>query len=196
MANPYPAYTLDNNPNTNPNNRNTQEAYNTFGMAAQAARTSLPPPGNNFNDLNRDMENMDHQGNADYELGNKNLGGDLYSDSRGGFVRKVYTLLSLQLIFTALVCVWAMKSEFFKSVFGSAPAIIIVSVLLMVLSISIACCCQDAYRKYGLPILIVFTILFAILVGIVCSKTKPEIVLAATGITALIVVGLTLYACT
>lgn len=71
---------------------------------------------------------------------------------------------------------------------------IIVSVLLLALSIVIGCC-VEVVRKYGLPILIAFTFLFSILVGIICSETKSEIVLMAAGITAVIVIGLTAYAC-
>lgn len=36
--------------------------------------------------------------------------GDLYESGRASFVRKVYGILSIQLIITALICVWAVKS--------------------------------------------------------------------------------------
>jgi FtsH-binding integral membrane protein len=88
-----------------------------------------------------------------------------------------------------------MKSDSFKNVFMNNAAIIIVSVLLMALSIFIGCF-SETLQKYGLPIMIAFTLLFAILVGIICAKTKPEIVLTATAITAAIVVALTIFACT
>lgn len=125
----------------------------------------------------------------------KNIGRDLYQQSRAGFIRKVYTLLSIQLIITALICVWAMNSQTFKNIFDNTPALIILSVLLMVMSIGIGCC-PDFVRNYGLPILFTFTIVFGLFVGIICAKTKPEIVLAATAITALVVIGLTIFSCT
>lgn len=34
----------------------------------------------------------------------------LYANSRKGFIRKIYTIVSIQLLITALVTVWAMNS--------------------------------------------------------------------------------------
>lgn len=64
----------------------------------------------------------------------------------------------------------------------------------MAVSIVIGCC-VEVVRKFGLPILIVFTLLFSILVGIACASTNPQIVLTAAAITAVIVIGLTIFAC-
>lgn len=36
--------------------------------------------------------------------------GDLYSQGRSTFIRKVYTLLAISLVVTTLICLWAMKS--------------------------------------------------------------------------------------
>ena len=130
----------------------------------------------------------------DEEYGGDGVG-DLYGDSRNGFIKKVYTLLSLQLLVTAGVSAWAMNSQAFTKIFVNTPVIIIVSVLIMAISLVIGCC-TEVVRKYGLPILIFFTLLFSILVGIICSMTSSKIVLMAAGITAVIVIGLTAYACT
>lgn len=151
-----------------------------------------PTGTNNVNDYNRNMEIINNDGYVSNKSGLDS--DDLYANSRTGFIRKVYTLLSIQLIITALVCVWAMKSDSFKTIFVNTPAIIIVSVLLMAFSCFIGCF-SEALQKYGLPIMLVFTLLFSILVGIICSKTKPEIVLTATAITAAIVIALTIFAC-
>ncbi len=118
-------------------------------------------------DFNRNQEIIN---NPDYFYDDKSLGGDLYADSRAGFVRKVYTLLSIQLIITVLICVWAMNSPTFKNMFVNTPAIIILSVLLMVMSCVIGCFLTTT-RKYGLPILLVFTLIFSLLVGIICAST-------------------------
>lgn len=64
----------------------------------------------------------------------------------------------------------------------------------MAMSIVISCC-VDVVRKFGLPIMLVFTIVFALLVGVICATTKSSIVLTAAGITAVVVVGLTIFAC-
>lgn len=120
--------------------------------------------------------------------------GDLEQDARKSFIRKVYTLLSIQLIITAIICFAVMKSEPLKNFLKQTPVIIVLSIALMVMSIVIGCC-QQALQKYGLPILIVFTLLFSFFVGIICAQTPPHIVAMAAGLTALITVALTAYAC-
>lgn len=118
----------------------------------------------------------------------------LASGARNGFIKKVYTLLTIQLLITVGFCYWAMSSQTFKNIFVNTPVIIIVSVLLMAFMCVIACC-RDFMRKYGLPVFIIFTILMSIMVGIACVGTKPHIVFAAAGLTLLIVIVLTAYAC-
>ena len=87
-----------------------------------------------------------------------------------------------------------MNSEIFKKIFVNIPVMIILSVLLIALSCVIGCC-TDFMRKFGLPIFILFTLVMGLLVGIACAGTKPHIVLAAAGLTLLIVAVLTAYAC-
>lgn len=106
----------------------------------------------------------------------------------------MYTLLSIQLIITAIICFAVMKSPALQNFLGSAPVIIILTVAFMAVSIFIGCCSQQL-QKYGLPILIVFTLIFGFLVGVICAKTPPHIVALAAGLTALITVALTAYAC-
>lgn len=120
---------------------------------------------------------------------------DLYDEGRSEFVRKVYTLLAISLVITTLICFWAMTSPSFKSAFVNVPAITILSVLLFAISIIVACCYQKV-QKFGLAILIAFVIIESLLVGIMCSQTNPATVLTAAAITAIVVIGLTLFACT
>jgi FtsH-binding integral membrane protein len=56
-------------------------------------------------------------------------------------------------------------------------------------------CCTEVFRKYALPIFIVFTILFALLVAISISNYKSKVIMLAAGLTFLLVVALTAYAC-
>jgi len=74
------------------------------------------------------------------------------------------------------------------------PAFIIITVLLITLSIIIACC-TDVFRRYALPIFVLFTALISLLVAIGISAYKSESILAAVLITSVLVVGLTVYAC-
>jgi FtsH-binding integral membrane protein len=56
-------------------------------------------------------------------------------------------------------------------------------------------CCTEVFRKYALPIFIVFTLLFALLVAISISNYKSKVIMLAAGLTLLLVVALTAYAC-
>ncbi len=128
------------------------------------------------------------------DLYNKNLDGTLEGGARAGFVRKVYTLLTLQLLVTIGIGFWAFNSPVFKKVFVNLPMIIILSVVLMALSCVIGCALAT-FRKYALPIFIAFTLVFALLVGISISGYQSKIVLMAAGITFALVAALTIYAC-
>ena len=87
-----------------------------------------------------------------------------------------------------------LDNEKFKSIFANTPVIIILSVAILALSIVIGCC-VEFMRKYGLIIFIIFTVLFSLFVGIACALSKPYLVFTAAGITCLIVVSLTAFAC-
>lgn len=118
----------------------------------------------------------------------------LYSNSRKGFIRKVYTLVSLQLLFTAIVSIYAMNMPTFYSTFADPDVFFMIPLALLGLSLAVFFL-YDELKTYGLPILIAWTILESILTGVICSLYPVDFVLASLGITTLIVVGLTVYAC-
>ena len=93
-----------------------------------------------YNEDTYPEEIVQYRGEDDQMEDEYHSGEGLYSNSRTGFIQKVYTILSLQLIVTALVCIWGMNSETFKNTFVNTPMIIVLSVLLMVVSFAIACC--------------------------------------------------------
>ena len=103
-------------------------------------------------------------------------------------------MLAGSLLFTTVICAWAMNSPSFKNMFVNVPAIIILTLLLLVISIVIGCC-YERVRQYALRIFVVFLIVESLLVGILCAQTNPSIVLTAAAITTAIVIGLTVYAC-
>ena len=73
-------------------------------------------------------------------------------------------------------------------------AVIALSVLLIILSIVIGCC-TDFFRRYALPIFIIFTLLVSVLVAICISAYQSSVVLIAVVFTLVLVIGLTIYAC-
>ena len=100
----------------------------------------------------------------------------------------------IQLLITAGIGFIGYNNPGFKQTFGSLPAFIIITVLLLTLCIVISCC-TDVFRRYALPIFVLFTGLISLLVAIGITAYKSESILAAVLITSVLVVGLTVYAC-
>lgn len=102
MSNSNP-YIGQPNPYGQADNRNSMQANNAINAIAGVSRART----NNFNDNQRNTELV---ANQNYIPDHNKSSGDLYENSRNSFIKKVYTLLSIQLVITALVCVAAMKT--------------------------------------------------------------------------------------
>ena len=72
--------------------------------------------------------------------------------------------------------------------------VIILSVIMIALSCVIGCC-TEFFRKYALPIFIIFTIVVSLLVAVCVAAYESSVVLLSVGITLVLVIGLTIYAC-
>lgn len=116
---------------------------------------------------------------------------------RRGFVRKVYSLLCIQLVLTTAIA-WPIQQAapqllaqniwyFRAAMIGSLVAVL-----------GVGCCCMDVARKFPTNYLFLFfvTVCQAVMVGFVSAHyTTGSVVLAAL-LTAAIFLGLTFYACT
>jgi len=116
---------------------------------------------------------------------------------RSGFVRKVYGLLSAQLVLTCAIA-WpiqqappqllAQNAVYFKAaIIGSFACML-----------EVRCCCMDAAWKFPTNYLFFFflTICTAVMVGFVSAQYTIGSVVQAALPTATILFGLTFYACT
>jgi hypothetical protein len=115
---------------------------------------------------------------------------------RVGFIRKVYTLLTIMLIVTTAIAtpfqmmsdtqVQANKSFLSAAIFGS-----LITTLLM------TCCCMGMMRSYptNYMFLAIFSVLYGIIIGAVAMQYTIHSVLIAAGMTAGIFFFLTAYAC-
>eukprot|EP01024_Parvocaulis_polyphysoides_P002177 TRINITY_DN10681_c1_g1_i3.p1 TRINITY_DN10681_c1_g1~~TRINITY_DN10681_c1_g1_i3.p1 ORF type:complete len:251 (+),score=23.54 TRINITY_DN10681_c1_g1_i3:107-859(+) len=117
---------------------------------------------------------------------------------RKGFVRKVFGILSVQLIVTTLISTIFLTvqpiKEYIKSPQG-VWAFWLAWVITLVLIIAMACS-EDARRKHptNLMMLGAFTLAESYLVGVISAQFDTELVLLAFGITAAITISLTLFA--
>uniref|UniRef100_A0A0K8TNG4 Putative n-methyl-d-aspartate receptor glutamate-binding subunit n=1 Tax=Tabanus bromius TaxID=304241 RepID=A0A0K8TNG4_TABBR len=115
---------------------------------------------------------------------------------RRGFIRKVYSILSVQLLITCGVIAlfvfhektkfWVMRNTY---VFYIALGVMLVTMIMLV-------CCGDLRRKSptNLIVLGIFTLAESLLLGISAARFNSEEVLMAVGITAAVCIGLTLFA--
>eukprot|EP00413_Alexandrium_margalefii_P031531 CAMPEP_0204578886 /NCGR_PEP_ID=MMETSP0661-20131031/43177_1 /ASSEMBLY_ACC=CAM_ASM_000606 /TAXON_ID=109239 /ORGANISM="Alexandrium margalefi, Strain AMGDE01CS-322" /LENGTH=241 /DNA_ID=CAMNT_0051587851 /DNA_START=73 /DNA_END=798 /DNA_ORIENTATION=- len=116
-------------------------------------------------------------------------------DVRAGFIRKVYALLSVQLVLTVAIaapfqCIshkWLMANWW----------LMLLSVIMTIVTICAMTCCQELTRRYptNYILLFTFTAFEGCLVGFFSVHYTWQSVLLAAGITILIFLGVTAYAC-
>jgi len=116
------------------------------------------------------------------------------AEIRLGFVRKVYGLLSAQLLLTVLV---ATPFQLMDSVqLQSQTWLLGLSVMMTIMVVCAIACCKDMTRSYpyNYVILFTFTLFEAILVGFASASYTWQSVLLCAGLTATIFFGLTVFA--
>lgn len=122
---------------------------------------------------------------------------DINTEMRLGFIRKVYGILTTQLLLTVFVC----ALTFIPSVNLFFRKNIVLFWICLALSIAIIIpliCFQEIARKSPLNyiLLFCFTGCEVYMIATACSFYSPKTVFAAAALTAAIVIALTLYACT
>eukprot|EP00933_Yihiella_yeosuensis_P082097 TRINITY_DN9585_c0_g1_i2.p1 TRINITY_DN9585_c0_g1~~TRINITY_DN9585_c0_g1_i2.p1 ORF type:complete len:252 (+),score=36.97 TRINITY_DN9585_c0_g1_i2:87-842(+) len=126
------------------------------------------------------------------------LAGITSTSVRHGFIKKVYGILSVQLCLTTAVAAMVMnyaESAMYENpglvqfmIFMSAFATLAISFVFM--------CCPDTMRKTptNYALLSVFTLAEAVLIGFICVQYTASSVLMVFGITAVMVIGLSVFA--
>lgn len=95
---------------------------------------------------------------------------------------------------TIIIGIYAYNVPLFKVLFANIPMLIILTILLFAFSCVIGCF-TETFRKCALPIFIGFTVVMSILVGISICAYNSKVVLMAAGITFILVLALSAYAC-
>lgn len=118
---------------------------------------------------------------------------------RHGFIQKVYCIVGTQLCLTTVIAsavvfvgkTWVMMHP--AATISLMSASLIGSVAMM----SIFACCPQVLRKSPQNYLILFgfTVCKSLLIGLICLDYTLDSVLLAVGITAVVVLALTLFAC-
>jgi FtsH-binding integral membrane protein len=76
----------------------------------------------------------------------------------------------------------------------NTAVVIVVSVSLIAITLVMACC-TDFFRRHALPLFIIFTLLMSLMVAMSICGFKSNIILMAAGITLVMTIALTIYAC-
>lgn len=115
---------------------------------------------------------------------------------RNGFIRKVYSILSIQLIATVLGALPFHMSEGVRTFAMTHVGMLYVILALNVGLLLVLVCFPGMARKYpaNYALLGGFTITETVLVGFISSMYETTVVMLAFGVTAGIVIGLTCYA--
>ncbi|CAH2079141.1 unnamed protein product [Thlaspi arvense] len=138
---------------------------------------------------------------SDIESGGVITGNELYpkmtesSELRWAFIRKVYTILSLQVILTvgvSSVVFFVREIPDFITTTYYGLGVFFVSLLLPLLMLWPLIAFQKKH-PINLIILTLFTLSISFAVGLCCSFSKGRIVLEAAILTATMVLGLTVY---
>eukprot|EP00899_Mesostigma_viride_P023959 jgi/Mesvir1/4748/Mv05537-RA.2 len=114
------------------------------------------------------------------------------SAMRWGFVRKVYGILSAQLVLSLVVGSLMVFNGSVPQFLAANPGLSILTALLP-LFVMIPLYCYRQSHPINLALLGLFTLSISLSVGVVCSLYSGLVVLEALGLTAAIVVSLTAY---
>ncbi|CAA7404027.1 unnamed protein product [Spirodela intermedia] len=116
-------------------------------------------------------------------------------DLRWAFIRKVYSILSIQLLLTAVVSAVVVSvhpiSHFFVSSGLGLAVYIVIVFLTFILILPLHRYSQR--HPVNLFLLAIFTVAISIAVGLTCAFTKGRVILEAAILTFVVVVSLTLY---
>jgi len=121
---------------------------------------------------------------------------DACREVRMGFIRKVYSILTVQLLVTVAIAgyIGQMPVQWFADNMWllqlSLVGTIVVTCIIM--------CCPDVCRRYpsNYVVLFGFTACEAVLVGVVSAQYTAGVVCFCAGVTTVIFVGMTVYAWT
>ncbi|CRK93169.1 CLUMA_CG006537, isoform A [Clunio marinus] len=115
---------------------------------------------------------------------------------RAGFIRRVYSILSIQLLVTVAFVGLMGFHEPTKRFAHQNPQLMIIPAVGTIVLVCVIACCENARRNSPTNIILLgaFTLCESVVVGFISSTYEAKIVLLAVGLTTIIVIGLTIFA--
>ncbi|KAL3849897.1 hypothetical protein ACJIZ3_011779 [Penstemon smallii] len=114
---------------------------------------------------------------------------------RWSFIRKIYSIVSIQLILTVAIASVVVTVHPISHFFTSTGAGLALYIVLIITPFIVLCPLSYYYQKHPVNyfLLAVFTVAIASAVGLTCAFTSGKVILEAVILTAAVVVSLTLY---
>lgn len=123
---------------------------------------------------------------------------EIIGEDRNTFIKKVYTILYLQIMVTIGICSLFVYNDSIKEFMQNSNGgqALLTTSLIFQFVLMIVLVCTNIHRKYpwNYIVLCFFTIFLSITLGTVSSYYDTNALLMASGSTALITIGLTLFA--
>lgn len=132
-----------------------------------------------------------------YETGDEGPTEILFTEKsiRMGFIRKVYSILMLQLaITTAFICLCVFEQHTNEFVKANSWLVWVAMAFTFIILIVLACC-TNVRRNYPMNLILLcfFTLCEAFCLGTVSSLYDADAVAIAAGVTAIVALGLTIF---
>uniref|UniRef100_A0A182Q3F2 Uncharacterized protein n=1 Tax=Anopheles farauti TaxID=69004 RepID=A0A182Q3F2_9DIPT len=138
------------------------------------------------------------EGYTPYDAESATVKGFDFNDQsiRRGFIKKVYSILSMQLAITFVFVAFVMNHEPTKLWIRRNPGIFWVAFIVMFITMIAICCCGELRRKAPTNFIFLgmFTFAESFLVSMIAASYNSDEVMLAFGITAAVCLGLTLFA--
>uniref|UniRef100_A0A7N0UEV1 BI1-like protein n=1 Tax=Kalanchoe fedtschenkoi TaxID=63787 RepID=A0A7N0UEV1_KALFE len=114
---------------------------------------------------------------------------------RWAFIRKIYSIVALQLLLTIAVAAVVVTYHPIALFFATTTPGIVIYVLLIITPLIVLCPLQYYHQRHPVNYLLlgIFTVSMAFVIGLTCAFTSGKVILEAVILTAAVVVGLTLY---
>ncbi|KAM1758926.1 hypothetical protein ACFX11_007994 [Malus domestica] len=114
---------------------------------------------------------------------------------RWSFIRKIYAIVAIQLLATIAVGAVVVSVRPVANFFVSTGAGLALYIVLIITPFIVLCPLYYYHQKHPVNYLLlgIFTISLAFVVGLTCAFTSGKVILESVILTAVVVIGLTLY---
>ncbi|XP_075521629.1 protein LIFEGUARD 2-like [Primulina tabacum] len=111
------------------------------------------------------------------------------------FIRKIYTIVSIQLLLTIGVAAVVVTVHPISRFFATTGAGLALYIVLIITPFIVLCPLYYYYQRHPLNyfLLGVFTVALAFAVGLTCAYTSGKVIMESVILTAVVVISLTLY---